>query len=127
MRVKLDENLPVALANVLTAIGHDVDTVEQEHLTGGSDEAVWRATKAAKRFLVTQDLDFSDTRLYAPGMGIPLIPTTDSGTNRPPVPEDSVHAFRIKSSTCSAGLRPAVPQKSTTLAGRPTRMVWFYS
>ena len=62
MRVKLDENLPVALANVLIAIGHDVDTVEQEHLTGRPDEAVWQATQAAERFLITQDLDFADTR-----------------------------------------------------------------
>ncbi len=59
-------------------------------------------------------------------LGIPVIPTTDSGTNRPPVPEDSVHGFRIKPSSCSGGFRPAVPEKSTTLAGRPTRMVWFY-
>ncbi len=64
MRVKLDENLPVALANVLTAIGHDVDTVEQEHLTGRSDEAVWQATQAAERFLVER---FQSTGIGANG------------------------------------------------------------
>ncbi len=81
MRVKLDENLPVALANVLTAIGHDVDTVEQEHLTGRSDEAVWQATQVAERFLITQDLDFSDTRLFAPGThhGVLLVRLANPG------------------------------------------------
>ncbi len=50
MRVKLDENLPVALANVLTATGHDIDTVAQEHLTGRSDEAVWQRRKLRDGF-----------------------------------------------------------------------------
>lgn len=30
MRVKLDENLPVELANILGRLGHETDTVQQE-------------------------------------------------------------------------------------------------
>jgi Domain of unknown function (DUF5615) len=40
MRFELDENIPVGLANVLSGLGHDVDTVPQESLTGQPDSHV---------------------------------------------------------------------------------------
>ena len=67
MRIKLDENLPTALVQILAAAGHDVDTVPNEDLAGRPDPDVWRAAQDAARFLVTQDLDFSDIRHYQPG------------------------------------------------------------
>ena len=67
MRIKLDENLPAALAPLLAALGHEVDTVPAEGLAGQDDDIVWRAAQAEGRFLVTQDLDFSDARKYVPG------------------------------------------------------------
>lgn len=67
MRIKLDENLPAGLVPLLAALGHEVDTVPAEGLGGQDDDVVWRATQADRRFLVTQDLDFSDARKYAPG------------------------------------------------------------
>ena len=67
MNIKLDENLPERLVPELRALGHDVDTVRTERLVGLDDGGVWRAAQAAGRFLVTQDLDFSDQRRYAPG------------------------------------------------------------
>jgi predicted nuclease of predicted toxin-antitoxin system len=67
MKIKLDENLPASLVELLTAAGHDADTAPQEGLTGQRDSTVWQATQAAGRFLITQDLDFSDVRKFAPG------------------------------------------------------------
>ena len=67
MKIKLDENLPYRLVQFLTDLGHDIDTVPDEHLAGQDDERVWSAVQTAGRFLVTQDLDFSDARRYAPG------------------------------------------------------------
>jgi predicted nuclease of predicted toxin-antitoxin system len=67
MRIKLDENLPVRLAGVLVSLGHDADTVSAEGLSGRADSAVWAATQTAGRFLITQDLDFSDMRRFQPG------------------------------------------------------------
>ena len=67
MKIKLDENLPSRLVPVLTALGHDVDTVLLERLAGHDDHAVWQASQQADRFLITQDLDFSDIRRYTPG------------------------------------------------------------
>lgn len=67
MNIKLDENLPESLVPELEALGHDVDTVPSEHLAGRDDDEVWHAAQAADRFLITQDLDFSDVRRFTPG------------------------------------------------------------
>ena len=67
MRIKLDENLPMLLAELLVQAGHDVDTSPQENLTGAEDPELWQAAQAAERFLITQDLDFSDIRRFPPG------------------------------------------------------------
>ncbi|HXM67206.1 MAG TPA: DUF5615 family PIN-like protein [Candidatus Acidoferrum sp.] len=67
MRIKLDENLPAHLAAVLANLRHDVHTVAEENLSGKSDREVWDAAQQDKRFLITQDLDFSDMRRFAPG------------------------------------------------------------
>jgi predicted nuclease of predicted toxin-antitoxin system len=75
MRIKLDENLPVQLAAILAKLGHDVHTVPQEKLSGKTDLEIWQAAQQDARFLITQDLDFSDTRRFIPGThsGILLI------------------------------------------------------
>lgn len=67
MRIKLDENVPSDLAETLSAGGHDTDTSPQEQLRGQPDEVVWTAAQEARRFLITQDMDFSDIRRFAPG------------------------------------------------------------
>lgn len=83
MKIKLDENLPDRLVAVLTGLGHDVDTVRTEQLTGRADPDVWSAAQAAQRFLITQDLDFSDVRRYTPGThaGLLLVRLTRPGRN----------------------------------------------
>jgi predicted nuclease of predicted toxin-antitoxin system len=67
MRIKLDENLPLSLKAVLTSLAHDVHTVADENLTGKDDRTIWGATQRDERILITQDLDFSDLRLFVPG------------------------------------------------------------
>jgi predicted nuclease of predicted toxin-antitoxin system len=67
VRIKLDENLPNRLVPLLTELGHDVDTVLDEQLAGRDDAVVWEAAQTHGRFLITQDLDFSDARKYVPG------------------------------------------------------------
>ena len=67
MRIKLDENLPESLLVSLAALGHNVDNLRLEGMSGRPDAVVWQAAQAASRFLVTQDLDFSDIRKFAPG------------------------------------------------------------
>lgn len=67
MKIKLDENMPTGLVELLTAVGHETDTVQLEGLNGQPDDTIWQAAQRASRFLITQDLDFSDLRKYQPG------------------------------------------------------------
>jgi predicted nuclease of predicted toxin-antitoxin system len=67
MKVKLDENLPEAFIAALVALGHDVDNVILEGFAGQNDGIIWKAAQDSGRFLITQDLDFSDIRKFAPG------------------------------------------------------------
>lgn len=83
MRIKLDENMPDRLVAALTELGHDVDTVPAEQIAGEEDGVVWRAAQADLRFLITQDLDFSDIRQFAPGThcGLLLVRLPQPGRN----------------------------------------------
>jgi predicted nuclease of predicted toxin-antitoxin system len=67
VKLKLDENIPRSAANRLAALGLEVDTVLDESLGGRPDSDVWAASQSEGRLLVTQDLDFSDIRRFAPG------------------------------------------------------------
>jgi predicted nuclease of predicted toxin-antitoxin system len=67
MKLKLDENLPLRLAILLKGLGHDAHTLQDESLIGHSDREIWEAAQKESRFLITQDLDFSDLRQFAPG------------------------------------------------------------
>ena len=66
MRLKLDENVTVAAQDPLVAVGHDVDTVADEDLTGRPDPDVLGAAVADDRAIVTCDLGFGDPRAYPP-------------------------------------------------------------
>ena len=67
MKIKLDENLHIALAEVLRTSAHDVETVADEDLLGASDAAVLRAATTEDRLLITLDRGFGDLRTYPPG------------------------------------------------------------
>jgi predicted nuclease of predicted toxin-antitoxin system len=83
MKIKLDENLPTRLGALLESLGHLVDTVADEGLTGRPDADVWIAAQKEGRFLITQDLDFSDTRQFQPGThsGLLLVRLREPGAN----------------------------------------------
>jgi predicted nuclease of predicted toxin-antitoxin system len=67
VKFKLDENLPVSSAAILTSSGHDVDTVTEEALGGAPDRDVVAAATAAGRILVSLDRGLGDIRAYPPG------------------------------------------------------------
>jgi predicted nuclease of predicted toxin-antitoxin system len=67
MRAKLDENMPARLAPILTNLGHSVETVIQEGMAGYPDSRIWERAQQENRFLITQDLDFSDIHRFSPG------------------------------------------------------------
>lgn len=65
--VKLDENLGETHAALVRELGHDVDRVTDEGLSGADDGTVWQRVTAEGRFFVTLDLDFADVRQFPPG------------------------------------------------------------
>lgn len=67
MKIKLDENLPASLIPILSNLSHDAHTVAEENLSGRSDRDIWDAAQGDERFLITQDMDFSDLRRFMPG------------------------------------------------------------
>ena len=67
MKIKLDENLPAALVNLLRVAGHDAMTVSDESLGGGEDPRILHAAASEQRLLMTFDLDFADIRRYPLG------------------------------------------------------------
>jgi predicted nuclease of predicted toxin-antitoxin system len=77
----MDENLPESLLVELAALNHDADNMRQEGLAGHDDPDVWAAAQQAARFLITQDLDFSDMRKFQPGThhGLLLVRLPDAG------------------------------------------------
>lgn len=66
MRFKLDENLPVTAAILLTELGHDAMTVIDQSLSGVADRNLLDICDHEARALITLDLDFSDIRTYPP-------------------------------------------------------------
>ena len=83
MKIKLDEMLPAALVDILSDIGHDVESVPVEGLSGAPDQAIWDAAGNENRFLITQDLDFSDVRRFSPGShpGVLIVRLRQPGRN----------------------------------------------
>jgi predicted nuclease of predicted toxin-antitoxin system len=78
VKIKLDENIPRSVRTRLREL--NIDTVLDEGLGGHRDEDIWAAAQADGRFLVTQDLDFSDRRKFAPGThhGLLIVRLPDS-------------------------------------------------
>lgn len=63
---KVDENLPVELAELLRAQGHDAMTVRDQQLGGRVDPEIAQVCKNEGRALITLDLDFANVRAYPP-------------------------------------------------------------
>jgi predicted nuclease of predicted toxin-antitoxin system len=67
VRSKLDENIPVSVAEPLRSAGHDVDTVVVEGLAGTPDVEVLANATSSDRLVVTLDRGFADLRVHPPG------------------------------------------------------------
>ncbi len=66
MRFKLDENLPVELADIFRAAGHDAVTVLDQDLKGARDSRLASVCMHEGRAIVTLDTDFADIRMHPP-------------------------------------------------------------
>lgn len=66
MKLKVDENLPIEVANRLRAARYDARTVHEQLLTGESDLRISEVCQQENRVLITLDLDFANVRAYPP-------------------------------------------------------------
>ncbi|MCU0286889.1 MAG: DUF5615 family PIN-like protein [Acidobacteria bacterium] len=66
MKFKIDENLPVEIAELLRQQGYDASTVMEQYLGGEKDPKIASICRLEKRILITLDVDFSDIRTYPP-------------------------------------------------------------
>lgn len=66
MRFKIDENLPIDLADLLVQAGHEATTVLGQNLGGAQDATIASVCQQEDRVLVTLDVDFADIRTYPP-------------------------------------------------------------
>lgn len=120
MRIKLDENMPAALAARLRERGHEADTAVDEGLTGWDDRSLFAASQRERRFFITQDLDFSDIRSFAPGThcGIMLLRLGNAG--RLALTERALKVFDTTSDTRLTGAFVVVtPRRVRLLSAAP--------
>jgi predicted nuclease of predicted toxin-antitoxin system len=66
MLIKLDENLPPAVADLLRGASHDVKTVYEQGLRSRADPDVLAVCQSEGRALISLDLDFSNILQFPP-------------------------------------------------------------
>ena len=66
MKFKIDENLPVEVAELLRQAGYGATTVYDQNLGGKADAEIASVCQEEERALVTLDTDFADIRAYPP-------------------------------------------------------------
>jgi predicted nuclease of predicted toxin-antitoxin system len=66
MKFKIDENLPIEIAQLLQESGYDAATVLEQQLGGKPDDNIAQICQQEDRIIVTLDLDFADIRTYPP-------------------------------------------------------------
>jgi len=67
MKIKIDEDLPKAVVELVRDLFPDTASVLEERICGTLDPALWEITQKEQRFLITGDKGFADIRRYPPG------------------------------------------------------------
>jgi predicted nuclease of predicted toxin-antitoxin system len=66
MLFKIDENLPIDVAELLQQAGYNALTVWDQKLVGSADQVLAAICQQEQRCLITLDKDFADIRSYPP-------------------------------------------------------------
>jgi hypothetical protein len=109
MKFKIDENLPLEVADDLRAAGHDAQTVFDEGLAGAADPAIMARVKAEGRVLLTMDKGIGNIHHY------------------PPTDYAGIVLFRPRSSGRGETLRFVRHHVPTILAGSLNGHLWVIS
>jgi predicted nuclease of predicted toxin-antitoxin system len=65
--VKIDEDLPRQIADLMAARGYDATTVMAQGWSGVSDDRLWPRVQEEGRWLITADKGFADLRKHPAG------------------------------------------------------------
>ena len=65
--VKVDEDLPAEISNLIGAAGHDAKSVYAQGHSGVRDDELWPKIQQEQRMLLTADKGFANARDYPPG------------------------------------------------------------
>jgi predicted nuclease of predicted toxin-antitoxin system len=66
MHIKVDEDLPRAIAEVLRQRGYSCSTVVEQKMGGWADADLWEVVQDHEQFLITAGKGFGDIRRHAP-------------------------------------------------------------
>jgi predicted nuclease of predicted toxin-antitoxin system len=95
MNLKIDENLPVEVAELLKQAGYDATTVSEQNLIGTSDTNLAVVCNKEKLTMVTLDTDFTDIRSYQPDRFCGIIVMRLSRQDKPHVLEVFRRVMRL--------------------------------
>jgi predicted nuclease of predicted toxin-antitoxin system len=65
--VKVDEDLPGEISDLVANAGHEAKTVYHQGFTGLPDDELWPKIQGEQRLLLTADKGFANARKYPPG------------------------------------------------------------
>jgi predicted nuclease of predicted toxin-antitoxin system len=95
MKFKIDENLPMEIAESLRNVGYDSTTVIEQNLMGTSDDSLATICLKEERILVTLDNDFADIRTYPPDKSPGIMVLRLSRQDKLHVLDVFTHAMRL--------------------------------
>jgi predicted nuclease of predicted toxin-antitoxin system len=65
--IKVDEDLPSEVCDLLRDAGYDARTVIEQGMAGVADEALWQTVQQERRCLLTADKGFANAVHFPPG------------------------------------------------------------
>ena len=73
LRFKVDEDLPVEVAGLLRAAGHDAKAIVEQGMSGTPDERLWEFVQREQRCFVTADKGFTNAQQHPSGSHLGII------------------------------------------------------
>ncbi len=117
MKFKVDENLPIEVAQLLREAGHDVFTVHEQDMVGTKDRVLAEVCRSEKRAMVTLDTHFADIRTYPPENYSGLIVLRLTRQDKPHILEVMGRALKLFSSEPLEGKLWIVDEKRVRVRG----------
>lgn len=117
MKFKVDENLPIEVAQLLRDARHDVYSVYEQGLVGVKDHVLAEVCQSENRAMVTLDTHFSDIRTYPPEDYFGLIVLRLARQDKPHILEVMHRLLKLISSETLSGKLWIVDEKRVRVRG----------